>query len=145
MTEVVLDASVILKWFVSKDERGRTEARELRDEYRAGRLIVLVPSLLFLEVLNVAGHRWGWDEPALLDLAAGLEDLLFEVADPQPPEVATWVARGVTAYDAAYVAIAEKRGIQLVTDDQTILDVAGEVASPLVPARVKHPGTRITP
>lgn len=137
MTEVVLDASVILKWFVATDERGRDEARGLRGEYRAGRLIVLVPSLLFMELLNVAGRRWGWEEAALLGLAAGLQDLLFEVADPDLSEVATWVTRGLTAYDAAYVALAEKRGIQLVTDDQTILEVAGELVRALVPARVE--------
>jgi predicted nucleic acid-binding protein len=134
LTEVVLDASVILKWFVPTDERGRDEARGLRDEYRAGRLIVLVPSLLYLELLNVAGRRWGWDEAALLGLAAGLQDLLFEVADPDPSAVGTWVARGLTAYDAVYVAAAEEREIHLVTDDRTILTVAREVARPLVAA-----------
>lgn len=132
MTEAVLDASVLLKWFVPTDERGRAEARVLRDEYRAGHLVVVVPSLLFLELLNVAGRRWGWDEAALLGLAAGLEDLLFEMAEPGLAAVATWVARGLTAHDAAYVAVAEERGIQLVSDDQTVLAVATEIARPLV-------------
>ena len=59
MTEAVLDASVVLKWFVPTDERGSAEARLIRDDYRAGQLIVTVPSLLFLEILNVAGRRWG--------------------------------------------------------------------------------------
>lgn len=133
MTEVVLDASVVLKWFVPTDEPGRAEARVLRDEYRVGRLVVVVPSLLFLELLNVAGRRWGWDEAALLGLAAGLEDLRFEVFEPGPSTVATWVARGLTAYDAAYVAVAEERGIRLVSDDRTVLAVATDIAHPLVP------------
>ncbi len=132
MTDVVLDASVVLKWFGSADERGHAEAGELRTEYEAGRLVVVAPSLLFLELLNVAGRRWGWDESALLELAVALEDLLFEVAEPELTSVGTWVARGLTAYDAAYVALAEVRGMPLVSDDQTILEVAGEVARPLV-------------
>jgi len=132
LTEAVLDASVVLKWFVPKREPGRTEARALREEYEAGHLTVVVPALLFLEVLNVAGRRWGWDEDALLRLAAGLDDLLFEVAEPSLASVAVWTGRSLTAYDAAYVAVAEERGIVVVSDDRSLLDVAGPVARPLV-------------
>jgi predicted nucleic acid-binding protein len=60
LTEVVLDASVALKWFAA-EQRGSAEGRELRNGYEAGRLSVAVPALLFLELLNVAGRRWGWD------------------------------------------------------------------------------------
>lgn len=132
MREVVLDASVVLKWFTPSDEPGSAEARALRDAYLAGRLVALVPPLLYLELLNVAGRRWGWDEHALLDLAAGLQELGFEVVEPRIDRVAAWIARGLTAYDGAYVAVAEERGVPLVSDDRTILDVAGTVAQPLV-------------
>lgn len=131
MNEIVLDTSVVLKWF-AQEQRGSEAARELRDEYEAGRLSVTVPALLFLELLNVAGRRWGWDEAALLELADSLDDLLFEVAEPELQLVASWVARGLTAYDAVYVALAEERGQPLVTDDQTIVAIAGELARPLV-------------
>jgi predicted nucleic acid-binding protein len=92
---------------------------------------VAVPALLFLELLNIAG-RWGWEEEALLELATALDDLLFEVAEPELQSIASWVARGLTAYDAAYVALAEERSQPLVTDDQTIVAIAGDVAQPLV-------------
>ncbi len=68
MSETVLDASVVLKWFAA-EQRGSSEARRLRDDYEAGRLSVVVPALLFLELLNVAGRRWRWDGEALLELA----------------------------------------------------------------------------
>ncbi len=131
MTEVVLDASVVLKWFAA-EQRGSAEARELRSEYRAGRLFVAVPALLFLELLNVAGRRWKWTEEALLELAEALDDLLFEVGEPALHSVASWVARGLTAYDAAYVALAEERGVALVTDDERIVALAGEITRPLL-------------
>lgn len=131
MTEVVLDASVVLKWF-APEERGTVEARHLRREYEAGRSSVSVPALLFLELLNVAGRRWGWGEDALIELAEALDDLRFELGDPELHSVASWVARGLTAYDAVYVALAEERGLALVTDDETILALAGHIARPLV-------------
>jgi predicted nucleic acid-binding protein len=131
LTDVVLDTSVVLKWF-AVEQRGSEEARELRNEYEAGRLSVAVPALLFLELLNVAGRRWRWDEEALLEFADALDDLLFEVAEPELQSIASWVARGLTAYDAVYVALAEERGQPLVTDDETIVAIAGEFTRPLV-------------
>lgn len=38
---------------------------------------------------------------------------------------------GLTAYDAAYVALAEKRATSLVTDDDLVVAVAGDVATAL--------------
>jgi predicted nucleic acid-binding protein len=40
-------------------------------------------------------------------------------------------ARGFTAYDATYVALAESLDGVLVTDDKRLLDTAGTLARPL--------------
>ncbi|HEX6489822.1 MAG TPA: hypothetical protein VF002_00455 [Gaiellaceae bacterium] len=37
----------------------------------------------------------------------------------------------MTAYDAAYVAVAEAVGASLVTDDDLIIEIASEIAQPL--------------
>jgi len=130
LNEAVLDASVVVKWFAS-EEHGSLAARALRDDYHAGRLTVVVPTLLYLELLNVAGRRWGWDEASLHELATALDDLAFDVGDPGLLPVASWVARGLTAYDAAYVALAEERGLPLVSDDEQITRLAPEICRPL--------------
>lgn len=122
---------MVLKWFSSADEQHSNEARETRNQYRAGETNVTVPSLLFLELLNVAGRRWGWDEEALTQLAAALDDLGFDVGEAELAAIAAWTSQGLTAYDAAYVALAESRGLPLITDDQRILSLAPEVAQPL--------------
>jgi predicted nucleic acid-binding protein len=131
VTEVVLDASVVLKWFRREGERNVGPARALRASYEAGKLIVLAPSLLQLEIVNVAGRRWQWSEPSLLDLASALENLGFDFREPELPRVASWTAKGLTAYDAAYVALAEGERIRLITDDDPIVTVAPGVASAL--------------
>jgi predicted nucleic acid-binding protein len=61
-----------------------------------------------------------------------LDDLGFDVREPELSSVAAWVSRGLAAYDAAYVSLAEQQGIDLVSDDSEILRVAGEVARPLI-------------
>jgi len=121
----------VLKWFAA-EQRGSFEARQLRDDYRAGRLSVVVPSLLFLELLNVAGRRWQWEAEAVAELVEALGDLSFEVSEPELPSVGSWVSRGLTAYDAAYVALAERRQLALVTDDDAIIELAPGISRALV-------------
>jgi predicted nucleic acid-binding protein len=131
VTEAVLDASVVIKWFRARGERNVDAARTLRAVFEAGELIVFTPPLLRLEIVNVAGRRWRWNEPALVDLAAALDDVGFELTEPDLTRVAHWTARGLSAYDAAYVAVAEAVGTSLVTDDDLIIEIAGEIAQPL--------------
>jgi predicted nucleic acid-binding protein len=131
VTEAVLDASVVMKWFRAEGERHVDRARALRSSFEAGSLIVFAPPLLRLELVNVAGRRWRWVESALVELALALEEIGFEFAEPGLDRVAHWTARGLTAYDAAYVALAEVSGIQLVTDDDQIVSVAEGIATAL--------------
>ena len=135
MTEAVLDASVVIKWFRSDGERHVDSARALRQSFEAGELIVFTPPLLQLEIVNVAGRRWGWNEAALVDLAVALHQLGFEQTEPDVVRVAGWVARGLTAYDGAYVAVAEALEPPLITDDHLIVDIAKEIAHPLAETR----------
>ncbi len=131
MIEVVLDASVVLKWFRTDGERHLEPARSLRTAFEAGELIVVAPPLLRLEIVNVVGRRWRWIDSALIEVTAALDDLGFELFEPELARVAHWTARGLTAYDAAYVAVAEANNAPLITDDDLIIAVAGEVATAL--------------
>jgi predicted nucleic acid-binding protein len=131
VNDVVLDASVVVKWFHSEGERHLDAARSLRAEFEAGELLVFAPTLLRFELVSVAGRRWGWAESALVELAFALEDLGFEFVEPELERVAVWTARGLTAYDAAYVAVAEESALRLITDDDLIVEVAGEIATGL--------------
>jgi predicted nucleic acid-binding protein len=131
LRELVLDASVVLKWFRSEGERHGAAARELRDQFEAGEMRVAAPPLLWLEVLNVAARRWKWSPGQLDALASSLLDLGFELIEPELEGVAEWAGRGLTAYDAAYVAVAEEAGISLVTDDAGICSIAHPIAEPL--------------
>jgi predicted nucleic acid-binding protein len=131
VTEAVLDASVVLKWFHSEGEENVEAARRLREHFEAGELRALAPPLLWLEVLNIAARRWRWTEKQLEQLAASLPELGFELLEPELPDIARWTARGLTAYDAAYVALAEQTGVELITDDAEIVRLASEQATAL--------------
>lgn len=128
MTEAVLDASVVVKWFRSDGEHHVAAARSLREDFQAGTLMVFAPPLLHLEIVNIAGRRWHWQRSTLVELAHALTALNFELRTPALGSVAEWTARGLSAYDAAYVALSEAEAIPLITDDELILRVAPKVA-----------------
>lgn len=127
MRHLVLDASIVGPWLWPATG---PQARLLA-EFETGQLTVTVPGLLFLEVLNVAGRQRRWNAELLLELVDRLERMRFEVLEPELVGVARWVGRGLTAYDASYVALAEQARIPLLTMQREILELAPGVAAPL--------------
>src|SRR5687768_15678979 len=103
VTEAVLDASVLIKWFKTAGEAHVAEAGELRARFSRRELLVIVPPLLFLELLNAAARRWAWDAAQLEQLAQGLDALDFQIEQPSLAGIAYWCSRGLTAYDACYL------------------------------------------
>jgi len=128
VSEAVLDASVVLKWFHSEGEAHADAALALRRQFEAGELRILAPPLLWLEILNVAARRWRWPRAQLERLAETLPALGFELIEPDLPPLARWSAEGLTAYDGAYVAVAEQAGSRLITDDAEIVRTAPDFA-----------------
>lgn len=123
MTEAVLDASVVIKWFRSAGERHADHAQALRRAFEDGELYVFAPPLMAIEIINVAGRRWRWEQQRLEALAGALHDLGFELSLPPMERVAHWTATGLTAYDSVYVALAEGIGVELITDDEAIVEL----------------------
>jgi predicted nucleic acid-binding protein len=118
---------VLVKWFRREDERHLAQADALRAAFEAGDLSIVAQSLVRLEIMNAA-RRGRWDEVALVALASALEALEVDALEPDLQRVAFWMARGLTAYDASYVAVAESEALPLVTDDDEIVAVAAEIA-----------------
>lgn len=131
MRELVLDASVVVKWFYPGAELYLAAARTLRAEYERGDLLVAAPPLLRLELLNVAARPRGFAPGGLREFVRRLEALRFRFREPQLGAVAHWAAQGLTAYDASYVALAEERRTTVITADEQMLRIAGPLAGAL--------------
>jgi len=95
VTEVVIDASIAIRWLEPTGTPGGAPAQSLFDEFEAGRLNIVVPPLLFLEILNVAGRRWHWAEARLVELTTRLAGMFEDVVPPDLGRVAVWTARGL--------------------------------------------------
>lgn len=128
MSRVVVDASVVLKALTPIPERHADSAHAIMEAWDEGRLDFVAPQLLYLEVLNVAARKWGLAHAQLLALAATVHQFDIDVRVPDLARVVDWSDLGLSAYDAAYVAVAEAAGIPLVTDDEQIIATAPERA-----------------
>lgn len=128
---VVVDASVSLKWALD-DEDDVEQAVAIRDHAIAGQFQIVVPSLWLYEVSNglAMSVRRGRIEPdvgkqALTYMLA----LGIRLADPETQSVYAQALRhGITAYDAAYLALAETLGVPLWTGDRRLYEKVEKVA-----------------
>jgi predicted nucleic acid-binding protein len=124
---VVLDASAGLA--LARDEIASPRVTHRLQELREEGHRFVVPSLFWLEIVNVLGRRYHAPPPAMLEAiveleAAGLETVEFD--RPMLLLALDAVARhGLTAYDAAYLALAEAADAQLLTADATLAAAAG--------------------
>ena len=78
---VVLDSSVIIKWF-RRNEVLQEQALELRQIYLDGRISIHVPELLIYEIANVLRHKSDMDRSkvqqalqSLFDMQIGIEHI----------------------------------------------------------------------
>ena len=123
--DVVSDANVALKWFRSQGEEEVAEARAILDAHRSRELGVVVLDLTSYEIGNALMR--GRTE-ATAEQAADVLDALGEICasvglDPTDRRRATELAEqhGLPFYDAAYAAVAEGHGAELVTLDKELL------------------------
>lgn len=126
MNQCVIDSSVGAKWIFEEDQQEK--ALLLLRGIEEDRLKVVVPELFYLEMANVAWKRvWkkGGDLEAIAESLDRILDLrLIKYPDHELADVAfeNAVRLNVSAYDGAYLALAEIYVSPLVTADKKLLE-----------------------
>ena len=133
MTALLVDTSVLIKWFHSAGESELQEARTIRRAVQRGDLEVLIIDLALYEFGNVLLRALRW---SATDVADQLDDLIAICGTPlvMSREWLRGAARlgvdhGLTFYDAAWAASAQALAIPLVSADVRLL-AAGLAESP---------------
>jgi predicted nucleic acid-binding protein len=121
----VVDASVLTKWFVERNEPDRERAVALKEIHVSGRSTIQVTELTFLEVLNAVRYGSGASEEHGSRAVAALEALQLKVTDAdfqllRKANAIAWAYK-ITIYDALYVALAEQVGYPLITADEELV------------------------
>jgi predicted nucleic acid-binding protein len=105
---IVVDASVIIKWFVQENQT--EQALILRQDYLRGALSLACPDLMQYEVINALRYKPSLGEEGLKEVASLLEKYNFLsyslLADNlAEPAIEVSLRYGLTIYDASYVAL----------------------------------------
>ena len=121
----VVDASVIVKWFLHEKEADRDRALALRDLHVAGRSTIHIPRLALLEVLNAIRFSSKADEEDGETALETLQDLNLEAKSAsgdllRKTNAIAWAYK-ITIYDALYVALAEQIGYPVITADEVMI------------------------
>lgn len=125
MNRIVVDASVVLKWYLS-DEKHSYTALQILDKYVSYEVEILAPSLLEYEVLNglfIARKRGRIQEEMVVTAVEGFLSLEIELKALSffYPEVLFFSeSHNLSAYDASYLAVANEEGALLVTADKNL-------------------------
>ena len=76
-TKIVLDASIIVKWFLK--ELYSEEAIRIRNDYVQRKISIAIPSLLIYEVLNALKYSGVYSEEELKEICSALNKYGFEI------------------------------------------------------------------
>jgi predicted nucleic acid-binding protein len=126
--EVVIDTSVLVKWFHADNETEVAESRVIREAHREGRLTAHILDVTPYELGNmlVGSLRWAPDR------VADLLDTLLVICGPPLTPAPGWRRDAATLatehrlsfYDASFAAAARAMGTPLISADKKLLKPA---------------------
>jgi predicted nucleic acid-binding protein len=124
--EVVVDTSVIIKWF--SEEEGTEQALKVRDDHISGAKFIMAPDLMIYELSNALRFKPGFDNAkvgrAIADIFAMQIDLITPSEDLAKRCSNISFRFGITIYDACYLALGELMGIRVLTSDKKFYGLA---------------------
>lgn len=132
--QIIIDASVALKWRL-RDEEATDQADALLDNFLAGELGLLTPTLFDYEITNalkVAVTKDRLTESEAMAAIFGFQAYDIERYDFQEVQslafqLAYQYQRSV--YDSAYLALAQSKGLWFYTGDKRLSNAVGQVLS----------------
>ena len=124
MLVVVVDASIVVKWFVY--EEGSDKALEIRDKYISGELKLIAPENINFEVLNALYYKRLFSEEEIKEIAEALDAFSFELYPlkggyaKKTVEVA--FKNSITIYDSSYISLAIMKNTCMYTADEKLME-----------------------
>lgn len=116
---VVLDTSVIIKWFV--EEKGSEQALFWMKKHIERTEIILVPSLFFYEIANVLRYNKDLPTHEILEVIENLHRLNLRIEEVSSELMMGSVVlareKDISIYDAVFIVLAKMYRIPFCTAD----------------------------
>ncbi|MBC8389426.1 MAG: type II toxin-antitoxin system VapC family toxin [Actinobacteria bacterium] len=123
--EIVLDASMAVKWFNVKSEDNVEIALEIQRQKILNKLEIIVPDLFFLEIVNAFLTRSKFGVEDVFTIEEALHKMNLKVIYPNHFILNSAIkiahACDLTIYDSFYIAVARFCETPLLTEDKKIL------------------------
>jgi len=124
MQEVVIDASVVVKWFV--EEENSDQALKIRDKYINGEIKLIAPSIITFEILNALYYKRLFSESEMREISEALEAFSFELyylkGEYVEKTLEVVFKNDITVYDASYIALAIIKDTYMYTADEKLIE-----------------------
>lgn len=120
--QLVVDASVAIKWFKRLQETQAEEATSIFRAHGDGIITITVPEIFFYEIPNVLIKRYKFPSEEVKDFDSALYGLSVVMVGLTKPllELAIQITNrfDLSFYDAMYFAVAQSLDIDCVTADE---------------------------
>ncbi len=121
---IILDTSVVVKWFSEEDFTDK--ALEIRERIRMGAERVIVPDLLLYELANALKYNPSFDANDVSDALTSIFDMDVNIVTPMRGIINVAVSLAfeydITVYDAFYVALAKDLELAFITADKRLCE-----------------------
>lgn len=121
--KLVLDTSVIVKWFFKDEEKNIKKADLILKQYLNNEIKIIIPELSAFELANVLINKIKKYQNINLDIIDRLYNLgIIFYIDREILKAATRIAIDIneSVYDCIFIATAERFNCRLVTDDNAL-------------------------
>jgi predicted nucleic acid-binding protein len=123
MSIVVVDASIVVKWFV--EEENSDKAIRIRDKYVEGEVRLIAPEIIKFEVLNALYYKKLFSEDEMEEISEALDSYLFDLyplkGEYAKKTVETAFKNNITIYDASYISLAIMKNAYFHTADEELI------------------------
>lgn len=119
MDKVVLDTSVVVKWFV--DESDSDKAQEILEQQKKKKIQIMLPDIVLLELINGLYYGNKYNQANLIKVIETMFQLkiIYKSLNGSLLSIVSLlvIRNKIQSYDAFFIALAEQEKCSLITAD----------------------------